>query len=128
MAIFKHKIGKLGSPNKKQIKNNQFNMISGEMALSSPTRLTDKRHTMYQQADNTLKKIFQGSYSSSRESRDLEQMPSIQQIEQDVKRRKYYGNLIGYTTTQAFTYRSNKFDALKQIAYVDAQLAQDTLP
>ena len=48
MAIFKHKIGKLGSPNKKQIKNNQFNMISGEMALSSPTRLTDKRHTMYQ--------------------------------------------------------------------------------
>lgn len=104
-------------------------MISGEIALSSPTRLNNKRHSMYQQADNTLKKIFQqGSYSSSRESRELEHMPSIQQIEQDVKRRKYYGNLIGYTTTQAFTHRSNKYDPLKQISYVDAQLAQDTLP
>ena len=56
-------------------------MISGEIALSSPTRLNNKRHSMYQQADNTLKKIFQGSYSSSRESHELEHMPSIQQIE-----------------------------------------------
>ena len=86
---------------------------------------------MYHQADKDLKQIFQkgGTYSSTRQSRELEHMPSIQQIEQDVKRRKYYGNLIGYTTTQTFSHRSNKFDPLKgQLAYVDAQLAQDTLP
>ena len=55
-------------------------------------------------------------------------MPSIQLYEQDMKRRKYYGNLIGYTTTQAFSQRSNKFDPTSQIAYAEAQLAQDTLP
>jgi hypothetical protein len=55
-------------------------------------------------------------------------MPSLQQLEQDVKRRKYYGNLIGYTTTEAFSHRSSKFDANKQLAYVEAQLAQDNLP
>ena len=58
----------------------------------------------------------------------MESMPSIQLYEQDLKRRKYYGNLIGYTNTQAFSTRGNKIDPKKQMAYVEAQLAQDTLP
>lgn len=44
-----------------------------------------------------------------------------------MKRRKYYGNLIGYTNTQAFSSRGNN-DPINQMAQVDAQLAQDTLP